>query len=46
MQNSTRLDIVSLINNSPISVLSNDYQSRLLTKIQESFTDDQQQVRC
>jgi hypothetical protein len=44
MQNPTRLDIISLINNSPISILSKDYQTKLLTKIEESFTDNQQQL--
>ena len=44
MQNSTRLDIIDLINNSPITSLSKDYQTRLLTKIEEFFTNDQQQL--
>jgi phage anti-repressor protein len=39
-----RLDIVQLINNSPITKLSNKFQTKLLTKIQDSFTDDQQQL--
>ena len=39
-----RLDIVQLINNSTITKLSNDFQTKLLTKIQESFTDNQQQL--
>jgi len=39
-----RLDIVQLINNSPITKLSNEFQTKLLTKIQDSFTDDQQQL--
>ena len=38
------LDIVSLINNSPISKLSTEFQTNLLHKIQETFTDDQQQL--
>ena len=44
MQNPTRLDIISLINNSPITTISKDYQTKLLTKIQETFTDSQQQL--
>jgi hypothetical protein len=39
-----RLDIVQLINNSPITKLSNEFQTKLLTKIKDSFTDDQQQL--
>ena len=38
------LDIVNLIENNPVSKLGNAYQSKLLTKIQESFTDDQQHL--
>jgi hypothetical protein len=44
MDNFQRLDIVNLINNSPISKLSNEFQTNLLHKIQETFTDDQQQL--
>jgi phage anti-repressor protein len=39
-----RLDIVQLINNSPLVSLSNEFQTKLLSKIQESFTDNQQQL--
>jgi hypothetical protein len=39
-----RLNIVQLINNSPITKLSNKFQTKLITKIQNSFTDDQQQL--
>jgi phage anti-repressor protein len=39
-----RLDIVQLINNSPLTNLSNEFQTTLLTKIQNSFTNDQQQM--
>ena len=38
------LDIVNLIENNPVSKLSDAYQSKLLTKIQDSFTDDQQHL--
>jgi hypothetical protein len=40
-----RLDIVQLIHNSPIAKLSNDFQTKLVTKIRDSFTEDQQQLR-
>jgi hypothetical protein len=38
------LDIVTLINNSPITHLTNDFQTKLLHKIQTTFTDDQQHL--
>ena len=38
------LDIVQLIEKSPLTRLSKNYQSKLLTKIKNSFTDDQQQL--
>jgi hypothetical protein len=40
-----RLDIVQLINNSPLTSLSNEFQTKLLSKIQEHFTDNQQQLK-
>ena len=40
----TTLDIVSLIENNPITRLSNSYQSKLITKIQNNFTNDDQQL--
>lgn len=39
-----RFDIVQLINNSPITKLSTEFHTKLLNKIQDSFTDDQQQL--
>ena len=39
-----RLDIVQLIHNSPLTKLSTEFHTKLLNKIQESFTDDQQQL--
>ena len=42
--NAQRLDIVNLINNSPVTSLSNEYQTKLLHKIQKTFTNDQQQL--
>jgi len=38
------LDIVTLIENNPIIKLNGDYQSKLVNKIKESFTDTQQQL--
>ena len=38
------LNIVELIENNPITKLSNSYNGKLLTKIQESFTDFEQQL--
>jgi hypothetical protein len=38
------LDIVELIENNPISKLSNAYNNKLLTKIQENFTSFEQQL--
>jgi phage anti-repressor protein len=44
MDNSKRLDIVNLINNSPLTTLSNNFQSTLLKKIQGSFIDEDQKI--
>ena len=44
METHTRLDIIRLINNSPISKLSNQYQVKLLEKVIANFTEDQQQL--
>jgi phage anti-repressor protein len=44
MDNSKRLDIVNLINNSPLTTLSNNFQSTLLKKIQGSFIDEDQRI--
>ena len=44
MQNPIRLDIISLINNSPITTISNEYQTKLLTKVQDTFTNEQQRL--
>ena len=38
------LNIVQLIENNPITKLTNTYNSRLLAKIQEKFTESQQQL--
>jgi hypothetical protein len=38
------LNIVELIENNPITKLSNSYNGKLLTKIQDSFTDFEQQL--
>ena len=38
------LNIVELIENNPITKLTNTYQGKLLTKIQEKFTDSEQQM--
>ena len=39
-----QLDIVTLIENNPITRLSNDYNIKLLAKIKEKFTDFEQQL--
>ena len=39
-----QLDIVNLIENNPITKLSNDYNIKLLTKIKLNFTDFEQQL--
>ena len=39
-----KLDIVQLIHNSPLTNLSSEYQSKLIDKIKETFTNDQQQL--
>lgn len=41
---SKSLNIVDLIEKNPITRLSNTYQNKLLTKIKERFTDDEQQI--
>jgi phage anti-repressor protein len=38
------LDIVSLIEQNPITKLSGDYHNKLITKIKETFSDSQQQM--
>jgi hypothetical protein len=38
------LNIVKLIEENPVTKLSNSYQSKLLNKIKESFTDNEQQM--
>ena len=40
----TSFNIVELIENNPITRLSNTYQSNLLTKIKTKFTDEEQQM--
>lgn len=42
--NNIPLDMVKLIEKSPITRLSKDYQDKLLTKIQNTFTNYQQQL--
>ena len=39
-----QLDIVKLIEKNPITRLSQDYQSSLLNKIKDKFSDTQQQL--
>lgn len=39
-----QLDIVKLIEDNPITKLSNDYNIKLLTKIKDNFTDFEQQL--
>ena len=39
-----QLDFVKLIENNPITRLSNDYNIKLLSKIKEKFTDFEQQL--
>ena len=41
---SKSLNIVELIETNPITRLSNTYQNKLLNKIKERFTDDEQQI--
>jgi phage anti-repressor protein len=40
----TTLNIIDLIEKNPITLLSNTYQNKLLTKIKEKFTDNEQQM--
>ena len=40
----SELDIVSLIEQNPITKLSGDYHNKLITKIKEKFNDSQQQM--
>jgi phage anti-repressor protein len=42
--NHERLDIVNLIENNPLEKLSNDYQTKLLDRIKETFSDSDQQL--
>ena len=44
MEKPTTLDIVNLIEKNPITRLSKDYQSNLINKIKEKFTETQQQL--
>jgi hypothetical protein len=44
MQRVEELNIVKLIEENPLAKLSNTYQSKLLNKIKESFTDNEQQM--
>ena len=39
-----QLNIVDLIENNPVTKLSNNYNGKLLTKIKESFTESEQQM--
>ena len=39
-----RIDIVNLIENNPITKLTNDYNNKLLNKIKNEFTNDEQQL--
>ena len=38
------LNIVELIENNPITKLTGTYQNKLITKIKENFTDNEQQM--
>lgn len=38
------IDIVNLIEDNPISKLTNAYNNKLLTKIKNSFTEKEQQL--
>jgi hypothetical protein len=40
----TKLDIVTMIEKNPITKLSGSYQNRLLSKIKDKFTNDEQQM--
>lgn len=40
----TKLDIVTMIEKNPIAKLSGSYQNRLLSKIKDKFTNDEQQM--
>ena len=40
----SNFDIVSLIEQNPITKLSGDYHNKLITKIKETFNDSQQQI--
>ena len=39
-----QLDIVALVNNNPLTKLSNDYGSKIIQKIQERFNSEDQQM--
>ena len=38
------LNIVNLIERNPLTKISKDYQNKLVNKLQEHFTNDQQQL--
>ena len=38
------LDIITLIENNPLTRLTRDYQDKFVNKIKQRFTDDQQQL--
>ena len=40
----TSLDIINLIENTPITKLSGNYQSKLIEKIKNNFTEYEQQI--
>jgi hypothetical protein len=40
----TSFNIVELIEKNPVTKLTKEYQSKLLTKIQSNFTENQQQM--
>ena len=40
----SELDIISLIEQNPITKLSGDYHNKLITKIKHNFNDTQQQI--
>ena len=44
MNMNSSLDIVELIENNPITRLTNTYQNKLITKIKNKFTDTEQQL--
>jgi hypothetical protein len=40
----SKIDIVDLIENNPITKLSGNYHNKLITKIKDKFNDNQQQI--